>query len=113
MALLAAVLLAGASGFVLNRLVMRRIGDIDETARAIVAGDLATRIPVRAGGDEFGGLAVTLNGMLERIEALVTELRTVTDSLSPRHAHATDATEDTASSVRRMQISTDRCGARR
>jgi signal transduction histidine kinase len=81
-ALLAAVLLAGFSGFILNRLVMRRIGDIDGTARAIVAGDLSRRIPVRSGGDEFGRLAVTLNGMLERIEALVTELRTVTDSLS-------------------------------
>jgi signal transduction histidine kinase len=81
-ALLAAVLLAGASGLILNRLVMRRIGDIDETARAIVAGDLSKRIPVRTGGDEFGRLAVTLNSMLERIEVLVTELRTVTDSLS-------------------------------
>ena len=81
-ALLAAVLLAGVSGFLLNRLVMRRIGDIDETARAIVAGDLSTRIPVRSGGDEFGRLAVTLNGMLERIETLVTELRTVTDSMA-------------------------------
>lgn len=81
-ALLAAVLLAGVSGFLLNRLVMRRIGDIDETARAIVAGDLSKRIPVRAGGDEFGRLAVTLNGMLERIETLVTELRTVTDSMA-------------------------------
>ena len=81
-ALIAAVLLAAASGFVLNRLVMRRIGDIDETARAIVAGDLSKRIPVRPGEDEFSRLAVTLNGMLERIEALVTELRTVTESLS-------------------------------
>jgi signal transduction histidine kinase len=81
-ALLAAVLLAGASGFILNRLVMRRIGDIDATARAIVAGDLSTRIPVRSGGDEYGHLALTLNAMLERIEALVTELRTVTDSLA-------------------------------
>lgn len=81
-ALIAAVLLAGVSGFLLNRLVMRRIGDIDRTARAIVAGDLSTRIPVRSGGDEFGRLAVTLNGMLERIEMLVTELRTVTDSLA-------------------------------
>lgn len=81
-ALIAAVLLAGVSGFVLNRLVMRRIGDIDSTARAIVAGDLSTRIPVRSGGDEFEHLAVTLNEMLERIETLVTELRTVTDSLA-------------------------------
>jgi signal transduction histidine kinase len=81
-ALLAAVLLAAAAGFALNRLVMRRIGDIDETARAIVAGDLSKRIPVRTGEDEFTSLAATLNGMLERIEALVTELRTVTESLS-------------------------------
>jgi hypothetical protein len=81
-ALLAAVLLAGVSGYILNRIVMSRIGDIDQTARAIVAGDLTRRIPVRSGGDEFGHLAVTLNAMLERIEVLVVELRTVTDSLS-------------------------------
>jgi signal transduction histidine kinase len=81
-ALIAAMLLAAAAGFALNRLVMRRIGDIDETARAIVAGDLSKRIPVRTGEDEFTSLAATLNGMLERIEALVTELRTVTESLS-------------------------------
>lgn len=81
-ALVAAVLLAAASGFILNRIVMSRIGDIDQTARAIVAGDLSRRIPVRAEGDEFSHLAVTLNEMLERIEVLVVELRTVTDSLS-------------------------------
>lgn len=81
-ALLTAVLLAGASGYILNRIVMSRIGDIDQAARAIVAGDLSTRIPVRSGGDEYGHLAVTLNEMLERIEVLVVELRTITDSLS-------------------------------
>lgn len=81
-ALAASVLLAAASGFALNRIVMRRIGDIDQTARAIVDGDLSRRIPVRGGDDEFTHLASTLNAMLERIEALVTELRTVTDSLS-------------------------------
>jgi signal transduction histidine kinase len=81
-ALLAAVLLAGASGYILNRIVMSRIGDIDQAARAIVAGDLSTRIPVRSSGDEYGHLALTLNEMLERIEILVVELRTVTDSLS-------------------------------
>jgi signal transduction histidine kinase len=81
-ALLAAVLLAAASAYILNRIVMSRIGDIDQTARAIVAGDLSRRIPVRSGGDEFGHLASTLNEMLERIEILVVELRTITDSLS-------------------------------
>ncbi len=82
LALAASVLLAAASGFILNRLVMRRIGDIDQTARAIVEGDLSRRIPVRGGDDEFTHLAATLNAMLERIEALVLELRTVTDSLA-------------------------------
>jgi signal transduction histidine kinase len=80
--LLAAVLLAAASGYILNRIVTGRIADIEGAARAIVAGDLSRRIPVRSSGDEYGRLAMTLNGMLERIDVLVTELRTVTDSLS-------------------------------
>ena len=80
--LLAAVLLAAAGGYLLNRIVTGRIADVEGAARAIVAGDLSRRIPVRSSGDEYGRLAVTLNGMLERIEVLVTELRTVTDSLS-------------------------------
>ena len=82
LAMLAAILLASAAAYLLNRVVMRRIGDIDSTARAIVAGDLTRRIPLRDGADEFGRLAATLNGMLERIEVLVVELRTVTDSLA-------------------------------
>ncbi|MBI1359163.1 MAG: HAMP domain-containing protein [Alphaproteobacteria bacterium] len=82
LAMLAAILLASAAAYLLNRVVMRRIGDIDGTARAIVAGDLTRRIPLRDGSDEFGRLAATLNGMLERIEMLVVELRTVTDSLA-------------------------------
>lgn len=81
-AMLAAILLASAAAYLLNRVVMRRIGDIDTTARAIVAGDLTHRIPLRDGADEFGRLAATLNTMLERIETLVIELRTVTDSLA-------------------------------
>lgn len=81
-ALLAAALLAAGAGLLLNRIVMGRIGDIDQTARAIVEGDLTRRIPARSGSDEFGRLAATLNGMLERIEILVVELRTVTDSLA-------------------------------
>jgi signal transduction histidine kinase len=81
-ALLAAGLLAIVGGFIINRIVMRRIGDIDATARAIVAGDLTRRIPERRESNEFSRLSLTLNTMLERIETLVVELRTVTDSLA-------------------------------
>ena len=37
LAMLAAILLASAAAYLLNRVVMRRIGDIDSTARAILA----------------------------------------------------------------------------
>jgi signal transduction histidine kinase len=82
LALLAAGALAIGGGYVINRLVMRRIGDIDATARGIMAGDLTRRIPARRESDEFSRLSTTLNAMLEKIEILVVELRAVTDSLA-------------------------------
>jgi signal transduction histidine kinase len=82
LALLAAGLLAVVGGFIINRMVMRRIGDIEGAARAIVAGDLTRRVPQRRESNEFSRLSLTLNAMLERIETLVVELRTVTDSLA-------------------------------
>jgi len=81
-ALAAITLLALATGWFLARLVGRRIADIDGAARAIIAGALDRRIASRGTGDEFDRLAATLNAMLDRIEALVQDLRMVTDSLA-------------------------------
>lgn len=81
-ALAAITLLALATGWFLARLVGRRIADIDGAARAIIAGALDRRIATRGTGDEFDRLAATLNSMLDRIEALVQDLRMVTDSLA-------------------------------
>jgi signal transduction histidine kinase len=58
------------------------VADVVETAEEIVQGDMARRVPVRGGGDEFDRLAETLNRMLDRIEGLVGDLRMVTDGVA-------------------------------
>ena len=90
-----------------------RIAEIDGAARAIMAGALDRRVGLRGTGDEFDQLAGTLNAMLDRIETLVRDLRTVTDSLahdlrSPlgrlvRHLEAA-ADEDAPAETRRTRI---------
>lgn len=81
-ALAAVVALALATGWLLSRLVSGRIAEIDRAARGIMAGALDRRVVLRGTGDEFDRLAGTLNAMLDRIETLVSDLRTVTDSLA-------------------------------
>jgi signal transduction histidine kinase len=81
-ALAAIALLSVATGWLLSRLVSGRIAEIDGAARAIMAGALDRRVALRGTDDEFDKLAGTLNAMLDRIEALVRDLRTVTDSLA-------------------------------
>jgi signal transduction histidine kinase len=81
-AMAALLVLALATGWFLSRLVRGRIAEIDGAARAIMAGALDRRVAVRGTGDEFDRLAGTLNAMLDRIETLVRDLRTVTDSLA-------------------------------
>jgi len=76
------VLLTFATGWFLARLIRGHVTEIDVAARGIMAGALDRRVPTRGSGDEFDGLAATLNAMLDRIEALVSDLRMVTDSLA-------------------------------
>jgi signal transduction histidine kinase len=82
LALAIAIALSLMIGWLLTRLGFRRVGEISETAREIVSGDLTRRMPARADGDEFDQVALTLNEMLDRIEALVANLRMTTNSLS-------------------------------
>ena len=74
--------LALGTGWLLTRLVLSRIAEIDRAARRIMGGALEQRVPLRGAGDEFDRLAETLNAMLDRIAALVGDLRMVTDSLA-------------------------------
>lgn len=105
--------LAVLTGWLLSRLVSGRLAEIDGAARAIMAGALDRRVALKGTRDEFDQLAGTLNAMLDRIETLVRDLRTVTDSLahdlrSPlgrmvRHLEAA-ADEDEPAEDRRMRV---------
>jgi signal transduction histidine kinase len=51
-------------------------------AERIAAGDLGARAEVSERGDSFDRIGVSLNRMLDRVDGLVTGMRTVTDSLA-------------------------------
>jgi signal transduction histidine kinase len=76
------VVLGLAGGFFVARRVLKRIDAMTETARTIMQGDLHERLPVGGTGDELDRLAVNLNAMLERIEALMHGLKEVTDNIA-------------------------------
>ena len=52
------------------------------TAQTIMAGDLTGRLPIAGTGDELDRLAVHLNAMLERIEALMHGFKEVSDNIA-------------------------------
>jgi signal transduction histidine kinase len=79
---LLAVPLALGLTFMLLRLVERRVSRIARIAEQVGSGDLSQRVAGDASGDAFDRLGQALNAMLERIEALVGELRLVTDGLA-------------------------------
>ena len=69
-------------GLLLSRGTLRRLEAINRTSREIMAGDLSRRIPPRGTNDDFDQLAENLNAMLDRIEALMAEIRHVTDGIA-------------------------------
>jgi signal transduction histidine kinase len=83
-AMLLAVVLGVAGGLVLTRYVSRRLDHIAGAVDAVAAGDLNRRVGATGsgGGDAFDRLAHRINGMLDRIDRLMGELRVVTDSVA-------------------------------
>jgi len=80
---LALVIVLGLlGGFFVSQRVLRRIDAMTDTAETIMRGDLAGRLPVAGTGDELDRLALHLNAMLERIEALMRGLKEVSDNIA-------------------------------
>lgn len=69
-------------GLLLSRNFLRRIDIIGETSESIMAGDLSERMPVTGTGDELDRLSLSLNGMLDQIERLMTGMKEVTDNVA-------------------------------
>jgi signal transduction histidine kinase len=76
------VILGLAGGFFVTRRVLKRVDAMTETTRKIMEGDLSGRLPVAGTGDELDRLALNLNAMLERIEALMAGLKEVSDNIA-------------------------------
>lgn len=69
-------------GFLLSLRPLRRINAIRETSRRIVQGELSLRMPVSKRDDEVDMLASIVNLMLVEIERLLTEVKSVTDTIA-------------------------------
>ncbi|MCC7348747.1 MAG: HAMP domain-containing histidine kinase, partial [Variibacter sp.] len=76
------VVLGLAGGFFITRRVLSRVDAMSVTTNRIMDGDLSGRLPVAGTGDEFDRLALNLNAMLERIEALMHGLKEVSDNIA-------------------------------
>ncbi|WAC24725.1 sensor histidine kinase [Blastomonas sp. SL216] len=78
----AMLLLGIAAAWLVGLVTRRRLARIDQTAAAIIAGDLSRRVPLAGSGDEFDGVATTLNRMLDRIAGLMENLRQVSSDVA-------------------------------
>jgi signal transduction histidine kinase len=78
-----AMLVLGVGGaWTIGAVTARRMRRMDGAARAIIAGDLVRRMPRDGSQSEFDRLSETLNAMLDRIVALIENLRHVSGDLA-------------------------------
>jgi signal transduction histidine kinase len=82
LAVLLIFVLAGAASVSVTRRTVGRMEAINATSRAIMQSGLSERIPLRGTRDEWDELATNLNSMLDRIEALMAEVKQFTDNVA-------------------------------
>ena len=81
-AFLGVVALGAGAGFALSRDVERRFGQMTAAAQAIIDGDMGRRIPLKGAGDDLDALAAIFNRMLDRIGALMENLKQVSSDIA-------------------------------
>lgn len=81
-ALLLTVVLGVSGAYLLSRRVSRHLDQINRNSEAILQGNLDLRMPETGRGDEFDELSHNLNRMLDRIGALMSAMREVTDDIA-------------------------------
>src|SRR5262249_35997093 len=74
--------LAGVASVSVTRRTVGRIEAINATSRSIMQGGRGKRIPLRGTRDEWDQLAENLNSMLDRVEALMAEVKQVSDNVA-------------------------------
>ncbi len=73
-------LAAALAGFWFSFKLARRVGNVTETCKRIMAGDLGRRLPVAGANDEFDALAAAVNRVLDRLEDQTRTVRATFDS---------------------------------
>lgn len=76
------LLLGGVMVLLFGQIIRRRLAAIEASAQSIIAGDMSQRIPVDGSGVELDRLSILLNRMLEKIGALVENLKLVSNGLA-------------------------------
>lgn len=79
---LALIALAILAGLVIGRLFMGRLEAVNAAAARVMAGRDSERLPAIGFGREFDQLAETLNRMLDRQEATLSALKTVSEGMA-------------------------------
>lgn len=80
--LAATIVISLCSGALVSLSMLARVEALSNVSREIVNGDLDRRIPLRGSNDEFDHLAVSLNTMFDRIQALMDGLRQVSNDIA-------------------------------
>ncbi|MGD9042577.1 MAG: ATP-binding protein [Desulfobacterales bacterium] len=73
---------AAIIGWFMARRAVAGVEAVTRTARQISEGSLEERVPVKKHQDEIDQLAITFNQMLDRIQALVTGIREMSDNIA-------------------------------
>ena len=76
------IALAVGVGWFMARRAVSGIEAVTRTAQKISGGVLEERVPVKTRGDEIDQLAVTFNRMLDRIQALLAEIKEMSDNIA-------------------------------
>jgi len=76
------IVLAAGVGWFMARRAVSGVEAITRTAQKISGGTLDERVPVKPRGDEIDQLATTFNQMLDRIQALLTEIKEIGDNIA-------------------------------
>jgi len=76
------ILLALAGGWFSGRLFLRRLEGVNQAVGRIIAGQTSARLPAEGLGREFDELAANLNRMLDRQEAAMTALKSLSEGVA-------------------------------
>jgi heavy metal sensor kinase len=76
------IMIAAGVGWFMARRAVSGVEAVTWTAQKISGGTLEERVPVKTRGDEIDQLAITFNQMLDRIQALLTEIKEMSENIA-------------------------------